>query len=615
MSATPETIRVLHVDDDPEFGDTVATFLELEDERFAVDTATRASDGLDRLSETQFDCVVSDYDMPGRNGIEFLEAVRERYPDLPFVLYTGKGSEEVASDAISAGVTDYVQKKIDPSQYAVLANRISNAVEAARSASEADRRRHRLEQILKTVPGGVVQVDADGRFVFANRRAAEVLELDHDEVIERRYDGPGWEIQDLDGESISDDELPFRRVYDAGEPQYGIRHVIQWPDGTRKVLLVNGAPLFGEDGTVTSAVLSFTDVTASKERQRELAYRESVLEAALEASLDGILVSDEDRTPISYNQQLLDMWGLSADQLEADDTGPGADLVREQLERPETHMEVIDRITDNPRETHHDQIELVDGRVIDRYTAPVVDDDGFYGRVWFFRDITERKRQAEVLSERNDRMEQFANVVSHDLRNPLDVIDGRLELAREECTSPHLDAIDDAIGRMERIVDGVLWLAREGRDIGDTEPVDLADTVAAAWRIAGGERHGPTLVVGDVGSTDGFGRIEADGERLQQLLENLFRNAIDHAGDDVTVTVAPLADGFAVEDDGAGILQADRPSVFDAGYSTSDAGTGFGLSIVERIARAHGWDVRVTEGAEGGARFEITGVEFDDRAP
>ncbi|MFB6281060.1 MAG: response regulator, partial [Haloferacaceae archaeon] len=107
VGRTDGTIRILHVDDEPDFADLAASFLERENDRFVVETATSASDGLDRLADDRFDCIVSDYDMPGRNGIEFLETVREDHPELPFVLYTGKGSEEVASDAISAGVTDY----------------------------------------------------------------------------------------------------------------------------------------------------------------------------------------------------------------------------------------------------------------------------------------------------------------------------------------------------------------------------------------------------------------------------------------------------------------------------------------------------------------------------
>ena len=265
MCQTGDPIRVLHVDDEPDFAATAAELLEREDDRLDVRTATGPTEGLSRLDSGEFDCVVSDYEMPECDGIGFLRAVRERDPDLPFVLFTGRGSEAVASDAISAGVTDYLQKGAGTSQYTVLANRISNAVAAHRSAAAAEQRRDRLEQILKTVPSCVVQLDADGRFTFANRRAEEVLGLEESALTERRFDDPGWEIRDLDGEPIPTERLPFRRVRDAGEALYGVRHTIRWPDGTEKVLEVNGAPLSDEDGSVRGVVFSLTDVT---ERRR-----------------------------------------------------------------------------------------------------------------------------------------------------------------------------------------------------------------------------------------------------------------------------------------------------------------------------------------------------------
>ena len=103
-------------------------------------------------------------------------------------------------------------------------------------------------------------------------------------------------------------------------------------------------------------------------------------------------------------------------------------------------------------------------------------------------------------------------------------------------------------------------------------------------------------------------RVLADDSRLQELFENLFRNAVAH-GSDVTVTVGDLDGGFSVADDGPGIPPEDRERVFDHGYSTRGRGTGFGLSIVQEIADAHGWEVAVTESDDGGARFEVTGVD------
>jgi PAS domain S-box-containing protein len=154
-------IRVLHVDDDPDFGVLVAAALEREDDAFEVTTAGSADEGLSRLGEGTFECIVSDYGMPGTDGLEFLRTVRESYPDLPFVLFTGKGSEEIASEAISAGVTDYLQKG-GPERYTVLANRVENAVDRYRARRELDRTREWFRTLIEHSTDVTTVIDEGG---------------------------------------------------------------------------------------------------------------------------------------------------------------------------------------------------------------------------------------------------------------------------------------------------------------------------------------------------------------------------------------------------------------------------------------------------------------------
>jgi PAS domain S-box-containing protein len=231
-------------------------------------------------------------------------------------------------------------------------------------------------------------------------------------------------------------------------------------------------------------------------------------------------------------------------------------------------------------------------------------DDELDGYVINSRDVTERVEQIAKLERQNERLDQFASIVSHDLRNPLNVATGRLELTRRDCESEHLDAVARAHDRIEELIDDLLSLARIDQEMSDLGPVDLESLTARAWESV--ETGAGTLV------TSAERAIEANRSRLQQLLENLVRNAVEHGGEDVTVTVGSIPDGFYVEDDGPGIPADDQNEVFDAGYSTSEEGTGFGLSIVEQVAEAHDWGIEVTEGTDGGARFEITGVEFVD---
>ncbi len=219
------------------------------------------------------------------------------------------------------------------------------------------------------------------------------------------------------------------------------------------------------------------------------------------------------------------------------------------------------------------------------------------------RDISERKARERALEERNSRLEEFASIVSHDLRNPLNVATGRLTLARAECESEHLEDIRHAHDRMETLIDELLDLARTDDSPLDAEAVDLATVAHQAWRSV--ETADATLVAAVEIA------LSADRSRLQQLLENLIRNAVEHAGETVTVTVDAVDDeaGFFVADDGPGIPPKDRDRVFESGYSTASDGTGYGLTIVSDVVDAHDWAIRVDESADGGARFEIVGVE------
>ncbi|WP_255198186.1 sensor histidine kinase [Halorarius litoreus] len=208
------------------------------------------------------------------------------------------------------------------------------------------------------------------------------------------------------------------------------------------------------------------------------------------------------------------------------------------------------------------------------------------------------RAEQELVTER-DRLEQFASVLSHDLRNPLSVAKGHLDLTLESGDEQHLERVDDALDRMDALVDDVLTLAREP-SLDERPDLDLETHAEEAARNVG---------LDALRVADGLPTVGADPSALLRLLENLFRNAMEHGDDDVTVRVEPLTDGdatvgFAVADDGPGIPETAREQVFESGYTTG-GGTGLGLPIVRSIAESHGWSVTVDDSEAGGAQFEI----------
>ncbi|MCD2204969.1 GAF domain-containing sensor histidine kinase [Halobacterium sp. KA-6] len=213
-----------------------------------------------------------------------------------------------------------------------------------------------------------------------------------------------------------------------------------------------------------------------------------------------------------------------------------------------------------------------------------------------------QQRATERIKQQRDQLEEFAGIVSHDLRNPINVAQGYLDLAEKTGDPESFQQCRDALDRMNEMIDELLVLAREGQEISETETIDLAALIEECWSLV--STHDATISV----TTNAT--IKADRGRLQQLFENLFRNAIEHGGKNVTVRVGTLSaeDGIYIEDDGSGIPEEDRNQIFEDGYSTGESSTGFGLAIVNQIVEAHGWEVCATHSADGGARFEITGV-------
>ncbi len=210
-----------------------------------------------------------------------------------------------------------------------------------------------------------------------------------------------------------------------------------------------------------------------------------------------------------------------------------------------------------------------------------------------------RQRAAVREAERqSERLEQFASVVSHDLRNPLSVAQGRLRAAFTTGDAEHLQEVDSALTRMDELIEETLSVARSGTQVEDPYEVPLVELASEAWTVV--ETDDATY------ETVGDRTLQVDPARAKQLFENLYRNAIEHGREDVHIRVGPCDGGFFVADDGPGIPEDERNEVLEQGYSGSEDGSGLGLAIVRAIADAHGWQVAVTESEDGGARFEFT---------
>ncbi|MBV0925175.1 HAMP domain-containing histidine kinase [Halomicroarcula limicola] len=214
-----------------------------------------------------------------------------------------------------------------------------------------------------------------------------------------------------------------------------------------------------------------------------------------------------------------------------------------------------------------------------------------------------RRANTRTLMENANRLDRFASMLAHELRNPVTI--GQIysqQLSTDE-NAEAVEYIGEAFDHLEAMIDILLVLARGHEAVSDPTTIRLADTARAAWDVI--DTGDATLVI------EVDGAIQADETYIRHFFRNLFENAVEHGGSDVTVTVGALPAGFYVADDGTGIPPAERESVFEVGYTTASehGGTGLGLAFVHELADIYDWECTVTESETGGARFEVTDVD------
>jgi PAS domain S-box-containing protein len=581
-------VRILHIEDDRDFSVLVATFLERAREDFVVETVNDPREGLEYLAEADVDCVVCDYDMPGLNGLDVLERVRDQDPKLPFILFTGKGSEEIASEAISRGVTEYLQKGGGSEQYEVLANRIEQSVARYRAERQVTRGFHAIE----TAHDGISLLNEHGRFIYVNEAYAEITGYDREDLL-----GQHWSIlyPDEQVETVYEEMLS-----EARESEWKGRTVYKRANG--ELIDVDHCLTYTADDTL---ICTITDVSDAEEVREEL----SVKERAMDEAPIGITITDpgQDDNPIIYaNDGFIELTGYPRTEV----VGRNCRFLQGEDTREEPVAEMRDAVDNAEPVTVELRNYRYDGEMFwNRVSiAPLLDDDGtpsYY--VGFQEDVTER-REVQQQYEASIRMvQEMGKVLSHDSKTPLSVLRGRLELARETGDVSHLDDAEKALDRLVELIDELGEVMQTGELVTNRTRVDLGGLVTDVWRML--DVEAASLEVADETPA-----VYADEQALRRLLENLLRNSLEHGGKDVTVHVGGLSDGtgFYVEDDGPGIPVADRDDVFLPGFTTKDDGTGIGMASVSQIVAAHDWRIQVRGGSDGGTRFEISDVETRD---
>jgi len=621
----PDRTQVLYVDGDADVRERVRACLD--DAGMAVLAASDREATLEALRTERVDCVVVG-DGLAVAPLDLLDAVDTRWPWLPVVLYPAAGSEGLAARAIAAGAAGY-QPRSAPDACEGLCATVMDALD------RVDERQAPLDRMTDAF----FAVDEDWRLTYLNDRGRAVL---REAMPAEKHEA----IEDLRGEVLWEaipaavETVFYERYHEALETQEAVT-VEEYYEPLDTWFEVHAYP------SPSGLSVYFTDVTDRRAYEQELEHRESVLtsmyriiadaDSTFEAKLDELFAIGREELGVTYaTLSHVEDGEYTFEYVQAPD---GDDAIQEGDVVPVSWTSCELAVTSRERLVVSDMTSAP-AEVADRegnqqlglacyLGTPVIIDGKVYGTFCFYGteareepfsqwavtlvdlmgnwtsyEFERREREAALTRERN-RMEEFASVVSHDLRNPLNVAASNLELAREDCDSEYLDGVASGLDRMEALIEDVLALARLGGDVVEEESIEFPTLVRSAWSAVS-EPSSRLEIEGDAST------IHGDETKLRRLFENLLRNSVEHGEPDVTVRVGPLADGTGlyVADDGPGIPADERETDFERGHTTAEDGTGFGLAIVAEIVSAHGGEITVTESETGGARFEISGIKL-----
>jgi PAS domain S-box-containing protein len=392
------SIQVLHVDDDLDLTNLVGNYLERKDTQIELQTAASIDEGLSIVSEGNIDCIISDYDMSNKTGVEFLRSVRKQDKNLPFILFTGKGSEEVASEAISMGVTDYIQKKTATSQYALLANRIRNAVESVWAQNERDRHLEAIE----TAREGISILDEDGYFVYVNQAYADLYGYQPNEIL-----GEHWEFLS------PADEIPY--TYEEILPilnESGYWHGVTTGLRADQSTFVEDQVLArtNADGVVCTV----RNITEQEENKKELKQTNVLLSTLFDALPVGVLAEDDNRDVMAVNQQLYEFFEVSGSPSEAigKDCEQFASKVSELVVDSTEFVEQINTVASEGEPIEEDEIVRTNGQTFERSYQPI-EFAGGDGHLWVYYDATDRTNHERQLKALNKTSQDLMAAKTH----------------------------------------------------------------------------------------------------------------------------------------------------------------------------------------------------------
>jgi two-component system, sensor histidine kinase and response regulator len=482
----------------------------------------------------------------------------------------------------------------------------------------------RFRKIFEESPFPILMSDKDFSIIRANISFCKLLRYNEEELIQstfRTFTHP---------DHIKGDEISLMRLVAGDIPIYQTEKRYIRKDQSVIWCLTTISIVRNSKKEVQYFLAMVEDITSKKEAEAEIENSFSLLRATLESTADGILVVDSSGKTVQFNQKFTEMWKIPLSILDSREDSDALNYVKDQLLRPDSFLENVKHLYDEPESTSSDILEFKDGRFFERYSQPQKINGISVGRVWSFRDITDKKRAEEDIiaakekAEESDKLKTaFLHNVSHEIRTPMNAIIGFSTLLNELSTDvpeyrQYTDVIFRSGNQLLSIINDIVDIANieSGQVRINLKETDLNSTLRSLkeqFRYI--DKMNDIKLNLNVALPDEQAKIFTDSTKLIQILSNLINNAIKFTRNgliDFGYVIKGQFLEFYVSDTGIGISPEYQSRIFDRFYQIDSAGsghyggTGLGLSICKAYAELLGGNIWVTSTQGTGAKFFFT---------